>query len=52
MLPITPKELSGKIKYWENDIYVKDGIKLTSEEKAIFDEYRKWLKEAQESRFT
>ena len=51
MLPMTPKELSGKIKYWNNDIYVKEGIKLTSEEEIIFKKYRNSLMEAQEDRF-
>ena len=51
MLPITPKELSGKIKYWNNDIYVKEGIKLTTEEKVVFNKYRDSLRKAQENRF-
>ena len=44
MILFVPKELDGKIKFRENDIYVEEGVKLNMHEWLIYEEFRKDLK--------
>ena len=40
MIPWIPKEIEGKITFTHGDVKVKEGVKLSEEEKKIFDEFR------------
>ena len=51
MLMIPPKEIKDKIRYSNNDVIVRDGVKLTPEEERIYKVFRKELKKALEDRF-
>lgn len=51
MLPIVPEEISGKIKFWNNDVFVKEDIKLSENEQQVFDEFRERLKKSNRERF-
>ena len=51
MLPITPKEISKKIYFWENDVFVSDDVKLTNEEQSIFEKFREDLNKNNKARF-
>ena len=44
MLLYIPKELDGKLKFRENDVYIKDGVKLNIHELRLYEELRKALK--------
>ena len=51
MLMIPPKEIEDKIRYSNNDVLIREGVKLTSEEEKIYKAFRQELKEALEDRF-
>ena len=51
MLMIPPKEIKDKIRYSNNDVIVRDGIKLTPEEEKIYKAFRLEVKEAWKDRF-
>lgn len=44
MLLYIPKELDGKLRFRENDAYIKDGVKLNIHELRLYEEIRKELK--------
>ena len=44
MLLYIPKELDGKLKFRENDVSIKDGVKLNIHELRLYEELRKALK--------
>lgn len=50
MIPWIPKEIEGKITFIHHDVKVKEGIKLTEEEKKIFDKFRDSMRKQSESR--
>ena len=50
MIPWIPKEIEGKITFIHHDVKVKEGIKLTEEEKKIFDKFRDSMRKQAESR--
>lgn len=52
MLPIVPKELTNKIRFKNNDIYIKESIKLTDEEQKIFEKFREYLRKANKDRLS
>lgn len=43
MLVIPPKEIDGKLKFRNNDVFVRDGITLTEHEMELYRQYRKEL---------
>lgn len=50
MIPLIPKEIEGKITFIHHGVKVKEGIKLTEEEKKIFEKFRDHIKKQSESR--
>lgn len=50
MIPWIPKEIEGKITFIHHGVKVKEGIKLTEEEKKIFEKFRDHIKKQSESR--
>lgn len=51
MLVIPPKEIDGKLKYRNNDVFVRDGITLTEHEMELYRQYRKELHRARSIQF-
>lgn len=51
MQMIQPKELEGKLKYRNNDVFIRDGITLTEHEMEIYRRFRQSLREAFLARF-
>lgn len=51
MLIVAPKELQGKLKYRNNDVFVRDGVTLTEHEMELYLEFRKEHHEAILARF-
>lgn len=51
MLMIPPKEIKDKVRYSNNDVIIRDGVKLSPEEEKIYSAFRKELKEALDDRF-
>lgn len=51
MLMIPPKKIKDKVRYSNNDVIVRDGVKLTPEEEKIYNAFRIELKEALDDRF-
>ncbi len=45
MIPYIPKELDGKLKFRENDVFVKEDVKLNDLEIKMYEEFRRDLKE-------
>ena len=50
MIPLIPKEIEGKITFIHHGVKVKEGIKLTEEERKIFEKFRDHIKKQSESR--
>lgn len=43
MLVIPPKEIDGKLKFGNNDVFVRDGFTLTEHEMKLYRQYREEL---------
>lgn len=43
MLVIPPKEIDGKLKFGNNDVFVRDGFTLTEHEMELYRQYREEL---------
>lgn len=48
---LPPKKIRNKVIYINNDVVVRDGIRLNSEEEKIYRKFREELKKALEDRF-
>lgn len=51
MIPMIPKELVGKIRFKNSDVFIKEGVILTEEEQDLFTRFRKSVVEGWKDRF-
>ncbi len=51
MLVFAPKELQGKLKYRNNDVFVREGFTLTEHEMELYRQYREELHRARSIQF-
>lgn len=51
MLVIPPKEIDGKLKFGNNDVFVRDGFTLTEHEMKLYRQYREELHRARSIQF-
>lgn len=40
MTPFVPKELRGKLRYKDNKVYLRDGVKLNEHDTIVFNDYK------------
>lgn len=51
MLVIPPKEIDGKLKFGNNDVFIEEGVTLTEHEMELYRQYREELHRARSIQF-